>query len=225
MSGISTGQVIDAMNALRVPGKLYSLRQNLSDYVYIDMGAANYTMTLAESMAAVKVVANVGDGTKTLTIPAGALDMSPLISYYYNGFAALPYTLSTARGVTAKMYPGTAGDVVTIEDVTILTLMESDASSGGVVIMSDPSIHINYLNAGKVIYSTHAGATSIIINDSDIQTMLPNSQFYVQATGTSSITFSAGGGAATFNGLTTIVAASGRVAVTRDGDTSDFYIG
>jgi hypothetical protein len=64
---------------------------NLRGTVIIDMDNDDYTMTHAECMAQSKAVINVGDGTKTLTIPEAHDADVPGIQTFVTAFAGAAF--------------------------------------------------------------------------------------------------------------------------------------
>lgn len=204
-----------------------TLADSIRNIAIIDMASGDYTMTVAEANAPVKVI--TGDATgKTLTIPSTAFATMPAEQMYVTYLCTHTVTLATdeVSPSTRILTPMRTISLAVIPAVNIITIY--DLPSGDVNVVQDASATyaMTYSNQDVLTQLSHAGATTATFTDANILNMAPGARFQLQAVGTSSISLSAGGGAATFTGLAgPFVASDGIIHIKRDDVTSNFYLG
>jgi hypothetical protein len=137
---------------------LADLKSAMFDIALVDMASNDYTMTDAESRAAVKVILNSGSG-KTLTFPSTSDGTCPAIQLIYMGYAANPviFTSETYAGTTTISAPdsdvigySTVGDIVSFYNDSIKDKVVGPASA------TDNAIARYNLTTGKLVQDSAA---------------------------------------------------------------------
>lgn len=108
-------------NAQHVLEGMSEFQSAVKDTVLIDMGSDNYTMTLDESIAPIKIIINGGTG-KTITYDLEAFNYMAPRQVFVSSFTSDNYTIDNGNGNTAPAIAGYAIDVVVIStSITSLT--------------------------------------------------------------------------------------------------------
>ncbi len=91
---------------------LATLAKNVRGAILIDMGAADRTLTLDEAKKGVLIPYNVGDGTKTITVPSISDNFAPSNIILYNVAAANTYYIKSETGGAATLISAPLFDVL-----------------------------------------------------------------------------------------------------------------
>ena len=160
------------------------LEQNVRAYSSIDMGGIDYTMSIAQAQSALLNVTNLGDGTKKLIWPDGAV--IPASQQIINiGETKQLIIKQQSTGLTDIVYPNTCTDVAVVPGVaainlTSLTARSTNGSTNGILNIPGAAAIVDDTWRGKVVTCSNAAATVITIPDG-LQTN--NLRFYVTSLG------------------------------------------
>lgn len=194
----------------------------------INMAGGDYTMTVDEANAPVKVITGDAAG-KILTVPSTAFATMPAEQMYVTFLASHAITLKLDDGPPAStktIAPFRTISLACIPGVNIITIYNISSGTSTVNAQSGASYDLIYSDQDCLISFSHAGATTAVISDANIANMTDGATFYIQATGTCSLSLSNGGGAATFTGLPgPFTASSGIITVKRSDESNSFYVG
>lgn len=145
------------------------LEKNVRDYTAVDMSNADYTMSALEANVNIIILANGGDGTKTLTWPTSADTSHPLQQLVITAYIANPVTIaSETGGSTAQLYPGSIYFVSVLGGVSALNInayTQGLARSGynGVSAMGAGSNSFTDALGGKLLIGSDAAAQTVDI--------------------------------------------------------------
>lgn len=204
------------------------LLSSIRSYVVINMGADDYTMTLAEATAYLKVLTNVGVG-KTLTWPTtsdGYTSVDQAISMQY---ATNPVILaSETGGGTITLPAGAIGSsaITYLPGAAVVSKNQIDgvyyrAGHNGVNVISDATYTLVAADVGCLVVMANALASTLTIPPLADVTMIPNAVINVMSTGVAGLTIAAGAGVTIIGVLTLAVNRS--LTLMRDGTTDTWY--
>lgn len=196
------------------------LTLNLRDVEAIDMNADDLVLTATQAKAAVLVVTNVGDGTKTLTWPTGA--ENPAQQLVVTLTAANFFDIAhEAGGVTASMEPGTMHIVSVTStygayDIDEFTGSSARGESNGVVTLGAGDTVLADTHAGKLLIAADGAAQTLTVNTG---LLTNNMKLTVYCSGAGGMTVTAGTG--TVNG-NAVLAAGDSCVIYRDALTDTY---
>lgn len=202
------------------------LYQGLAGIAIIDMGAADYTMSPSEALAYIKIVSNVGNGTKTLTWPSGS-DSKDFSAQLIANQDATQFTAALqSGGSTETIFPNQLTEVAVAPGVGVFSMgyqyaIAANNVSNGVSTIGGAATNATSFYSGKLLVFTSAAAQTLTINSANY--FWPDTKFDVLVTGAGGLTVSCAG--------TFVLAGSGTVAtnqrktIWRDDDTNNWYIG
>ena len=97
------------------------LEDNVRGAVIVDMDNDDYTMTIDEAVAAIKVIANPGTN-KTLTFPTTSDALIPAVSTFITAFASGPFTVACETGgSTSEVVSTTSDQLYVIPGTSVLS--------------------------------------------------------------------------------------------------------
>ena len=201
------------------------LLSSLRDYVLVDMGGGDYTMTDAEAVAFLKIVVNTGVG-KTLTWPTTADSYAAIDQQVSTQYSANDIILSSQTGGTnCTLLAATSGafSVSVIPGVAI-SYNHPDSvyyrsGTNGVNVRA-ASYTATADDAGKLIVFT--AGTSLTIDISATPDYATNAVIRVLNRRAGAAVIAAIGAGITFSGQQT-VSSNCIMELQRDGDTDDWY--
>lgn len=217
-------------NANHTLAGMTELVSNIRDYVVIDMGAGDYTMTLAEATAYLKIITNEGTGS-TLTWPTTSDGYTSIDQQISMQYATNPITIaSQSGGVTDTLQPGLIGSsaITYIPGVNASSKNKLDAvyyrsGHNGVNSQSGATYTLVALDTGKVVVMANAAASTLTIPPSATADLGVNALVYATSGGAGGMTVAAGAGVTIIGD--TAVAANRMLHLLRDGSTNTWYTG
>jgi hypothetical protein len=196
---------------------------NIRGIANIDMGAADYTISIAEAQCAVLVVSNVGNGTKKLIWPDSAIGTWPSLQTVTSFGETQSFIIKQqSTGVTDVVEHNTSADVAIIAGYAAINLSTfvantTRAASNGVVAEGSIARTIADTDGGLAIESTNAAATTLTI---PVGLLTHNLKFQVRSSGAGGVTI-AGSGGVTVTGKTAL-ATGNTCTVYRRGDNENY---
>jgi hypothetical protein len=216
-------------NANHTLAGMTQLLSSIRDFVVVDMNNDNYTMSVAEATAYLKIITNTGVG-KTLTWPTTSDAYTSVDQQISMQGATNPVILaSQSGGATATLPAGTIGSsaITYIPGVTVSSKNQVDgvyyrAGHNGVVGNAGATRTLAAADAGKVVRMSNAAASTVTIDPMATVEMGENCLVRVICGGAGGLTIAPGAGV-TITGITTAVL-NQMVTLMRDGMTDTWYV-
>lgn len=215
-------------NATHTLAGMNELVSNIRDYVVIDMGGGNYTMTLAEAVSYLKIITNEGSGS-TLTWPTTSDGYTSIDQQIAMQYTSNPVILaSQSGGGTVTLAAGLTGSsaITYLPGVAVESKNQIDgvyyrAGHNGINSQSGATYTLAAGDAGKLIVMANAAASTLTIPPAATANLGINAIVYAMSAGAGGLTIAAGAGVTIIGD--TAVAANRTFHLLRSGSTDTWY--
>lgn len=223
-SGITVAQVGAGGGQIpQIETDLTLLENNVRGVAFVDMENDDYTLTDDEANAAVLVVSNSGDGTKTLTWPTTSDLTRAAMQTVVTLFCSNGFTISAeSGGSTSDLVAGTIHTVSVPDglgafDIGDFIEIEARKASNGIRVLDVGDTVFTDANGGELQHANDGVAQTLTIDPAQ---ETPDLSAPVYCSGAGGLTIQGGVGV-TVTG-NTVLAAGDKVTIYRDGVTENY---
>lgn len=182
----------------------------LRDYVIIDIADADYTLTLDEAIAGVKVIVNTGTATRTVTIPTVSDGISGTSFIFSLAFCSSNIeVVSETFGSPATIFAGAfAEEIFYLDSSFSYSLAEayakrSNAKANGYAPQTTTTYTPVFADLGKVVSMNHASSSTLTIPTAAAAGWYDECKIIIRSGGAAGLTI-AGSGGVTLVGITAL---------------------